>query len=95
MCLLLCLSLFASVQVHNLTTQPQEVAVSVQEAHGFVFAGSKQQVVAVVPRTIHTLTWTLVAQASGQLQLPAVRVSCSKLNCSTLTHGGSINVMPY
>jgi hypothetical protein len=81
--------------VHNLSAQPQEVQVSVQEAQGFVFAGSKQQSVNVVPRTIHTITWTLVAHASGQLQLPAVRVTCTKLNCSTLTQGASIHVMPY
>lgn len=84
-----------ALQVHNLTTQPQEVHVSVQEAQGFVFAGSKQQVVSVVPRTIHTITWTLVAHASGQLQLPAVRVTCSRLSCSTVTQGGAIHVMPY
>jgi hypothetical protein len=83
------------LQVHNLTTQPQEVQVSVQEAQGFVFAGSKQQVVDVVPRTLHTITWTLVAHASGQLQLPAVRVTCSKLSCSTVTYPIAIHVMPY
>lgn len=66
-----------------------------QETQGFVFAGSKQQVVNVVPRTIHNITWTLVAHASGQLQLPAVRVVCTKLNCSIVTQGGPIHVMPY
>lgn len=83
------------LQVHNPTTQPQEVQLTVQEAQGFVFAGSKQQVVNVVPRTTHNIAWTLVAHASGQLQLPTVRVSCSKLNCSTVTQGGAIHVMPY
>lgn len=83
------------LQVHNLTTQPQEVQVLVQEAHGFVFAGSKQQVVNIVPCTLQTITWTLVAHASGQLQLPTVRVSCTKLGCSTVTQGGPIHVMPY
>lgn len=83
------------LQVHNPTTQPQEVQLTVQEAQGFVFAGSKQQVVNVVPRTTHNITWTLVAHASGQLQLPTVRVGCSKLSCSTVTQGGTIHVMPY
>lgn len=69
--------------------------MTVQEAQGFVFAGSKQQVAVVVPRTIHTITWTLVAHASGQLQLPAVRVACSKLGCATVTQGAVIHVMPY
>jgi len=97
MCILVWCIVGASffLQVHNLTTQPQEVQVFVQEAHGFVFAGSKQQMVNIVPRTLQTITWTLVAHASGQLQLPTVRVSCTKLGCSTTTQGGPIHVMPY
>lgn len=84
-----------AVQLHNLTSQPQEVQLSVQEAQGFVFAGSKQQVVNVLPRTTHDVSWTLVAHASGQLQLPVVRVTSSKLGCGVNTQGAPIHVMPY
>lgn len=96
-CLSCCVCCFSAawVQVHNLTTQPQEVQVLVQDAQGFVFAGSKQQMINVVPRTIHNITWTLVAHASGQMQLPSVRVGCTKLGCTTVTQGGLIHVMPY
>lgn len=78
-----------------MTAQPQEVQLSVNEAPGFVFSGSKQQVLSVPPRGTHNIAWTLVAHASGQLQLPAVRVACSRLSCSTVTQGSHIHVMAF
>lgn len=82
-------------QLHNMTATPQELQLSVQEAPGFVFSGSKQQALTLAPRSMHSVAWTLVAHAAGQLQLPAVHVWCARLCCSTVTQALPIHVMAY
>jgi hypothetical protein len=78
-----------------MTSQAQEVQLSVHEAQGFVFSGAKQQVLSLAARSTQNIAWTLVAHASGQLQLPAVRVSCPRLCCSAVTQGCDIHVMAF
>eukprot|EP00879_Flechtneria_rotunda_P002505 GHRR01002703.1.p1 GENE.GHRR01002703.1~~GHRR01002703.1.p1 ORF type:complete len:1063 (+),score=495.97 GHRR01002703.1:1057-4245(+) len=84
-----------TLQMHNLTTQPQEVLVSVQDAQGFVFSGNKQQTLTLLAKDTTSCSWTMVAHVSGQLPLPAVRVSSAKLSCQLVTQQSYIQVVPF
>lgn len=79
----------------NMTQQPQDIAISVQEAQGFVFTGEKQQNITVMPRDSSSLTWTLVAYASGQIPLPSVRVSSLRFSCHVVTQQAHVHVLPF
>jgi hypothetical protein len=81
--------------MRNLTSKPQELLVAVQEAPSFVFSGSKQQAVTLMPKDSSSITWTLVAHASGQLPLPAVRVSSGRFSCHVVTQSAHVHVMPF
>jgi len=83
------------LQLHNLTSQPQEVQVSVTEAHSVVYSGDKQQMVTCLPRDTHSITWTLVAHAPGQVPLPVVKVSSARFNAQTVTQNCSIKSCPF
>lgn len=69
--------------------------MAVQEMQGFLFSGDKQRSLALGPRDSDSVSWTLVAHASGQLPLPAVHVSSARLACQLLTQSCSIQVMPF
>ncbi|WIA11906.1 hypothetical protein OEZ85_011990 [Tetradesmus obliquus] len=84
-----------TVQLRNLTSKPQELLVSVQEAPSFVFSGSKQQAVTLMPKDSSSLSWTLVAHVSGQLPLPAVRVSSVRFSSQVVTQSAHVHVMPF
>jgi hypothetical protein len=87
--------LLLSLQMRNLTSKPQELLVSLQDAPSFVFSGSKQQSVTLMPQDSSSISWTLVAHTSGQLPLPAVRVSSARFSCHVMTQSANVHVMPF
>lgn len=63
------------VALHNSTTCVQEVALSVSDAPGLVFAGDRVTALSVLPLSTSTLLLTVVAHAPGWQALPHVAVT--------------------
>eukprot|EP00775_Hariotina_reticulata_P005239 gene5239-5474_t len=84
-----------TLQLHNMTAQPQEVLLSVQEAQSVVYSGDKQQTVTCLPRDTHSITWTLVAHAPGQVPLPVIKVASVRFHAQAVTQNCSVQVLPF
>ena len=81
------------VCVSNATPQMRECEVVVTDAAGVLFSGERKGTLAVLPRSHKTTTYTLVATATGEVELPVVAVSCKALNAEA-RHSRRLHVLP-
>lgn len=65
-------------RIHNRTALIQELAVTVSDVAGFVFAGERSSDIEVLPHSITELRHTVVAHAAGWQPLPEVAISASR-----------------
>lgn len=63
------------VRVHNLTNLLQEIKYSLRDSQSFVFSGSHNDGVSILPKTEHIISYKLVALASGPQQLPRLTIT--------------------
>lgn len=56
----------------------QEVAITVGDTSGFVFAGERQATVSILPGQDVQVNWTMVAYNAGLLTLPDVQVASAR-----------------
>jgi hypothetical protein len=71
------------------------VALTVQDARGFVFSGDKAQTLALPPRGEARVAWQLVAHAAGELPLPSVRVAAPRAGAQVVTQSSLVHVLPF
>ena len=65
-------------RIHNRTALVQELAVTVSDAAGFVFAGERSSDVEVLPHSVTELRHTVVAHATGWQPLPEVAITATR-----------------
>ncbi|KAK9807487.1 hypothetical protein WJX72_000478 [[Myrmecia] bisecta] len=83
------------LRLTNATELLQEVAISIGETSGFVFAGDRLGATAVLPKQDMLLTWRLVAYNAGPLQLPEVVLTALRCGASiSVSKGRRVFVVP-
>ena len=65
-------------RIHNRTALVQELAVTVSDAAGFVFAGERSSDIEVLPHSATELRHTVVAHATGWQPLPEVAITATR-----------------
>eukprot|EP00951_Prasinocladus_malaysianus_P041783 scaffold497708_cov17-Prasinocladus_malaysianus.AAC.1 len=59
---------------HDRPSERNDIAVTVGDSSGFVFAGERQGTVSVLPGQVAWLRWTMVAYNAGLMTLPDVQL---------------------
>ena len=66
------------IRIQNRTPLTQELAVTVSDAAGFVFAGERTSELEVLPHSAVELRHTVVAHAAGWQPLPEVAITAAR-----------------